>query len=114
MTSVFHHRLRGFRLIDIVALGCFLSLVFGVYLAKTLAGRERSDIARIEFQMGEERARIRLLQAEVAHLEQPERMERLSQTYLGLKPVDSRRETPVERLGELAELTTEDAEEAGE
>lgn len=104
MTSVFQRRLRGFRLIDIVAFGCLLAMVFGVYLAKTMAGRDRAEIARIERQMSEERDRIRLLQAEVAHLEQPERVERLSETHLGLAPVDANREASADTLRELATL----------
>jgi cell division protein FtsL len=100
--SVFQSRYRGFRLIDIVAFGCLLAMVFGVYLAKTMAGRERAEIARIERQMAEERDRIRLLKAEVAHLEQPERVERLSESYLGLAPVDAKREAPLENLPEIA------------
>ena len=104
MTSVFERRIRGFRLTEIVALGCLIAIVFGVYLAKTMAGREHQELARIERQMADERQRIRLLKAEVAHLEQPERMERLSSAYLGLKPVESGREAPEESLQEIARL----------
>ena len=108
--SVFQSRYRGFRLIDIVAFGCLLAMVFGVYLAKTMAGRERSEIARIEREMRVERDRIRLLQAEVAHLEQPERMERLSETYLGLAPVDAEREARADTLRLLAQAETDGSE----
>ena len=86
-----NRRVRGFRLIDLVALGLLTVLILGVYLAKTIAGRERTEIARVERQIGEEKARIRLLQAEVSHLEQPARIERLSEAYLGLAPVSIKR-----------------------
>jgi hypothetical protein len=102
MTSVFERRIRGFRLIEIVSLGCLIALVLGVYLAKTFAGRERQEIARIERQIRVEHASIRLLNAEVAHLEQPERLERLSETYLNLKPVEAQREAPAESLEEIS------------
>jgi len=95
-------RVRGFRLVDLVALGLLTVLILGVYLAKTVAGRERTEIARVDRQIGEERARIRLLQAEVSHLEQPARIERLSEAYLGLAPVSIKREADVESLPELA------------
>jgi hypothetical protein len=97
-----NRRVRGFRLVDLVALGLLTVLILGVYLAKTMAGGERSRIAAVERQIGEEKARVRLLQAEVSHLEQPARLERLSETYLGLAPVSERRVADLEGLPELA------------
>ena len=79
-------RVRGFRLVDLIALGLLTALILGVYLAKTIAGRERTEIAKVERQIDMEKSRIRLLQAEVSHLEQPARIERLSEAYLGLAP----------------------------
>ena len=96
--SVFSRRVRGFRLVDLVGVGLLVMLILGVYLAKTIAGRERAEIARVERQIKAEKARIRLLQAEVAHLEQPGRIERLSVTYLGMEPVRENREATVEQL----------------
>jgi hypothetical protein len=95
-------RVRGFRLVDLVALGLLVMLILGVYLAKTIAGRERAEIARVERQIGLEKARIRLLQAEVSHLEQPSRIGHLSQAYLGLSPVSVQRETTTENLLDVA------------
>lgn len=95
-------RVRGFRLVDLVALGLLVVLILGVYLAKTIAGRERAEIAKVERQIGAEKARIRLLQAEVSHLEQPGRIGHLSQAYLGLEPVSVKRETTTEGLIDVA------------
>lgn len=95
-------RVRGFRLVDLIALGLLTALILGVYLAKTMAGRERADIARVERQIAGEKARIRLLTAEVSHLEQPARVERLSSAYLGLAPVSSKRETTPDALLDVA------------
>jgi hypothetical protein len=100
--SWINRRVRGFRLIDLVAVGLLASLILGVYLAKTIAGGERAKIAVVERQIAAERARIRLLKAEVTHLEQPARIERLSETYLGLAPVPIRREATPDSLPELA------------
>jgi len=97
-----NRRVRGFKLVDLIALGLLTVLILGVYLAKTIAGGERARIASVERQIGAEKARIRLLQAEVSHLEQPARIERLSETYLGMGPVAFRREAGVEALPELA------------
>ncbi len=98
----FTRRVRGFKLIDLIGVALLVSVIVGVYLAKTIAGRERSDLARIERQIDGEQARIRLLQAEVAHLEQPGRIERLSTSYLGLKPVSAKNEATLDQLAALA------------
>lgn len=100
--SLIDRRIRGFRLIDIVAMAILTAIVLGVYLAKTIAGRERAEIARVERQIDIERERIRLLHAEVAFLEQPERIERLSSAYLGLAPVTAKREATVDDIGRIA------------
>jgi hypothetical protein len=97
-----NRRVRGFRLVDLVAASLLVMLILGVYLAKTIAGGERAKIAGVERQIGAEKARIRLLQAEVSHLEQPARIERLSETYLGMAPVALRREADPEALADLA------------
>jgi len=100
--SLLDRKVRGFRLIDLMALGLLTALILGVYLAKTIAGRERTDIAQVERQIESEKARIRLLQAEVSHLEQPSRIEHLSSTYLGLKPIKIDRETTSDGLIDVA------------
>jgi hypothetical protein len=97
-----NRRVRGFRLVDLAALSLLVVLILGVYLAKTIAGGERAKIAGVERQIGAEKARIRLLQAEVSHLEQPARIERLSETYLGLAPVSLKREADAAALPDLA------------
>ena len=100
--NLLERRVRGFRLVDLVALGVLTALVFGVYLAKTMAGRERTEIATVERRIDSEKARIRLLQAKVTHLEQPTRIEHLSEAYLGLAPVSMHREVELASLAEIA------------
>jgi len=95
-------RFRGFRIIELFAFVCVVALAFGVYLAKTSAGRERSKIAVIERQIAEENRKLKLLRAEVAHLEQPERLEQLSTQHLGLQPVDGAKEALPETLPDIA------------
>jgi len=100
--SVFTRRVRGFRLVDLVGIGLLVAVILGVYLAKTMAGRERAEIATVERHIAAEKARIRLLQAEVAHLEQPGRLERLSVTYLKMEPVSAHREATPDQIIDLA------------
>ncbi|HEY9233605.1 MULTISPECIES: cell division protein FtsL [Phenylobacterium] len=100
--SLFDRKIRGFRLVDVVALGVLVAMILVVYLAKTMAGSERAEIASIERQIEAEKVRIRLLQAEVAHLEQPARVEALATAHLGMAPVEAKRETTIDKLGEVA------------
>jgi cell division protein FtsL len=82
--------------------GLLVMLILGVYLAKTMAGRERAEIAAVERQIKLEKQRIRLLQAEVAHLEQPGRIERLAVTYLKMETVGAHREASVDQIIDIA------------
>jgi cell division protein FtsL len=100
--SLLARRVRGFRLVDLVALSVLMLLILGVYLAKTVAGRERAEIASAERQIEAEKARIRLLQAEVTHLEEPARIEKLSETYLGMAPVSIKHEASPDVLSDIA------------
>jgi cell division protein FtsL len=100
--SLLARRVRGFRLVDMVGLSVLMLLILGVYLAKTIAGRERAQIATAERQIDTEKLRIRTLQAEVTHLEQPARIEKLSETYLGLAPVSIKHEASVDLLSDIA------------
>jgi len=99
--ELFNRRVRGFRVVEVVGLGILLTLVTGVYLAKTFAGSERQEIARIEQEIEEEAVRKRLLEAEVAHLEQPRRIEQLAQ-MLQLRPIAADREITEDALIDIA------------
>lgn len=107
--AIFTRRVRGVRLIEVWGVGLLFVLVFGVYLTKTFAGREANEITKTQAQIEQEQTRIRLLKAEVAYLEQPERIERLSQAYLKLAPMQGKRETDPEGLAEIARKAPEPA-----
>jgi len=102
LSGLFTRRVRGVRLVNLWGLGLLLVLVIGLYLVKTFAGGERADIASTEEQIADEQHRIRLLHAELAYLEQPVRIERLSEQYLGFQPISGRQETTVADLGLIA------------
>jgi cell division protein FtsL len=104
--NLLDRRVRGFRLVDLVAAALLVAIILGVYLAKTVAGRERAEIARMDRQIGEEKTRIRLLQAEVAHLEEPARLERLAADYLGMAPVSIKRDVNADGLADILRSAT--------
>ena len=102
MSDLFTRRFRGFRVVELGGLAFFIVLALGVYMVKAGAGRDRAQIALIERQILVEQTRLRLLRAEVAHLEQPERIERLAAAYLGMGPTSPKNEATVETLGLIA------------
>ena len=95
-------RFRGFRILDLAALTLVAVLALGVYAAKTFAGRERADIARVERDIVLEQKRTRLLEAEIAFLERPDRIGRLAGEHLGMAPVKADQEAGPEALAEIA------------
>ena len=102
ISRLFTRRVRGIRLVNLWGAGLLLVLVIGLYLVKTFAGGERADIAQTEFQIADEQHKIRLLHAELAYLEQPSRIERLSEQYLGMAPASGKHETTVADLGPIS------------
>ncbi len=101
--AIFSRRVRGVRVINLWGGGLLLVLVIGLYLLKSLGGGERADIAHAEDQIVDEQTRIRLLNAEVAYLEQPTRIARLSEDYLKLQPLSGAHEAPVTSLQDIAQ-----------
>jgi hypothetical protein len=101
IARLFDQRVRGFRIVEVAALACLILLILWVYLTKAQAGDERARIASIEHDIAVEQQKLRMLKAESAHLEQPTRIERLSEAYLGLEPVPARREATPRSLPEI-------------
>lgn len=104
--NVFEARIRGFRIIDLAAFGCLSVLVLGVYWFKAHAGGQSAKIAQVDTQIAAEERQVRLLQADLAHLEQPARLERLSTAYLNLAPISGRHEITPEQLAAVARKAT--------
>ena len=102
--ALFTRRFRGIRLVNLWGAGLLLVLVVTLYLLKTFAGGERADIASTEMQIEGEQRKIRLLHAELAYLEQPARIERLSETYLGMRPASGKHETTVDGVAQIARV----------
>lgn len=103
LSALFARRFRGVRLVNLWGGGVLLVLVVALYLIKILAGGQRADIAHTEAAIADEQRQIRLLQAEVAYLERPNRIERLSERYLGLQPQSGKQEAEVGELQQIAQ-----------
>jgi hypothetical protein len=101
--QVFDHRVRGFRVVELGGFAFLIALVLGVYLFKGMAGAEGSQIADTTRQITAEQMRVRALRADLARLESPARLEKLSTQYLGLQPVSAKKETAPEALAAPAQ-----------
>lgn len=102
VSEIFNRRFRGFRVIDLVALTVLLALALASYAFKTFAEGMGADTASVEQQIAQEDRRIRLLKAEIAHLDDPGRIERLSSQYLNMQAADPKQETTPEALPQVA------------
>ncbi len=100
--SLFQSRFRGFRIIDLSAFGFLAVLVLSVYAFKANQGGENARIEDVDDQISSEQRQIRALHAELAHLEEPERLERLSIQYLGLAPTNAKQETSIDSLIDIS------------
>lgn len=99
---LFSKRIRGFRAVNVAGGVTMVVLALGVYAFKADAGAEGAKLREVDRQVREEARAVRLLRAEVAHLEQPERLQRLAGGYLGLRPMDARRELTAQELADAA------------
>lgn len=100
LDRLFAWKVRGIRWIEIIGVLMVAAMIFSVYLAKAAAARESAQIAELERKIGEDGRRVRLLRAQVAHLEQPARLEALSRGA-GLGPVDMKRQASEDNLDQL-------------
>ena len=73
-------------------LGLFVLLLIGfglvatLYVVKTRTQSAYQEVVRLEKALAQEQAAIAVLNAEIAHLESPERLRALSEQYLDLRP----------------------------
>jgi hypothetical protein len=103
LNRLFAWKIRGIRWIEIIGVLLVAVMVFSVYVAKAAAARESARISELERQISDNGQRVRLLRAEVARLEQPNRLEALSRGA-GLGPVDVHRQATAENLPNLAPI----------
>ena len=103
LNRLFAWKIRGIRWVEIIGVLLVAAMVFSVYVAKAAAAREGARISELERQISDNGQRVRLLRAEVARLEQPNRLEALSRGA-GLGPVDVHRQAKAENLSSLAPI----------
>jgi len=103
LRSFLTRRVRGVRVVNLMALTVLLTLAVTSYAFKTLAEAQSADTADIQSQITLEGKRIRLLKAELSHLESPGRVETLSSQYLGLTAADPKHEIAVQDLARVAQ-----------
>jgi len=98
LSALFQSRIRGVRVIEVAGGAFLVVLVLAVYFFKAGAGAEGAQIADTTRQIAAEQQRVRLLRAELARLESPERLEQLSTQYLGMAPVSPKKEAAPDTL----------------
>lgn len=87
------------RLFNIGAAVLALMLAVGLYRTKTEADTARARVRQLESEVAAAQAELKILSAEVAVLENPERVEKLAKQKLGLSPAAP---TQVKPLSDLA------------
>ncbi len=76
------------RLLNIATALLVLTLGVLVYRAKTEAKRDEARLEALRVDVAAQERAFKVLQAEIAHLENPERLRRLALLHLGLTPID--------------------------
>ncbi len=101
LQRLFEWKLHGVRVVEIFAAAVACALIFSVYVTKAAADRENRRIAALEVSIAGDAERVRLLRAEIARLERPDRLEALSR-QVGLQPVSVQQQTTAAQLDVLA------------
>ncbi len=82
-----------------------IGLILFLYLVKIRALQTRAEIAQLHRSIMQEEQELRLLSAELAYLQNPERLKKLAQEYLDLQPV---RNSQIKTMNVIAELDAEE------
>ncbi|MBL4871615.1 MAG: hypothetical protein JKX72_11750 [Robiginitomaculum sp.] len=81
------HRYSSLGRILLLLIG--LGLVSALFFVKTRAFEARAYVKKLENNLVQERVEIRMISAEIAHLENPDRLRRLAREYLDLQTVSA-------------------------
>lgn len=96
------------RTLNAIAFVVAAALAVALYIAKAEAKSSQERLADIQAQLAEERRQINVLNVEIAHLEDPERLRALARRYLGFEPLDPSREIELSDLPALADVPERD------
>lgn len=91
------------RTLNAIAFVVAVALAVALYIAKAEAKSSQERLEDIQSQLAEERRQINVLNVEIAHLEDPERLRSLARRYLGFEPLDPSREVALSDLPLLAD-----------
>lgn len=91
------------RTLNAIAFVVAAALAVALYIAKAEAKSSQERLEDIQAQLAEERRQINVLNVEIAHLEDPERLRHLARRYLGFEPLDPEREVDLNDLPLLAD-----------
>ncbi|MFY0638040.1 cell division protein FtsL [Maricaulis maris] len=95
------------RTLNAIAFVVAAALAVALYIAKAEAKSSQERLEDIQAQLVEERRQINVLNVEIAHLEDPERLRALARRYLGFEPLDPSREVDLSDLPLLADARPE-------
>lgn len=98
------------RLLNAIAFVVAAVLAVALYIAKTEAQDSQDRLADLQAQLAEERRQTNVLNVEIAHLEDPERLRALARRYLGFEPLDTSREVALSDLPVLIDEVEADDE----
>ena len=78
------------RMTGIIMLIIGVALIIALYYVKIRSQTTNQEVRRLERLVVEEENAIRVLQAEIAFLENPDRLSNLSNIYLSLQPISAK------------------------
>ncbi len=76
--------MRRLGVITLILIG--FALVAALYVTKTKAQSVQKDMERLQSELTQEQSNIRVLEAEIAHLQNPARLSGLAKTHLETGP----------------------------
>ena len=76
------------RIVNIVALAITVLFAFGLYKLKYNISVSEDRLGQLQTQIEQEQEELRVLKAEWSHLNRPERIQKLTEKFLKLGPLD--------------------------
>ena len=94
------------RFIEVVMVAATIVVAIALYAVKYDTGHVAAGIADLKRQIGEEREALSILRAEWSLLNQPGRIQELSEQHLELKPVQA---SQIKDYADIPEMPAEEA-----
>jgi cell division protein FtsL len=94
-------------------LGIAVAVVWGLFHVKHAVREMERELASVQQEIAKTRASTRVLEAEWAYLDRPERLRALASRYLGMVPADSARVGEADDLPLRFDLASSQSDETG-